>query len=121
MLTTRLDIRPPAYQWVSARVKLRPSPGVERGKVETEALSRLYRFLNPLTGGPDGLGWPFGRDLFVSDVYQCLQGISNVQFVRSVEMYSVRPDGEVQGEPQESIEVVAHGVVASGRHMVEFV
>ena len=74
LLTTRLDIRPPAYYWVACKVQLRASPGVDQAEVEAEALTRLYRFLNPLTGGADGKGWPFGRDLFTSDVYQCLQG-----------------------------------------------
>ena len=51
LLTTRLDIRPPAYQWVACKVKLRAVPGVERSQVEADVLARLYRYLNPLTGG----------------------------------------------------------------------
>jgi predicted phage baseplate assembly protein len=121
LLTTRLDIRPPAYQWVAVKVKLRAAPGVERRTVEAEALARLYKFLNPLTGGPDGHGWPFGRSLFISDVYQCLQGIPDVLFVRSVEMFAAKPGGEAQGDSVETLEVVGHGVVASGTHKVEFV
>ena len=121
LLTTRLDIRPPAYQWVACKVKLRAAPGAARAQVEAEVLSRLYHYLNPLTGGPDGDGWEFGRSLFISDVYQCLQGIPNVQFIRSVEMYDAKAGGEPQGAPVESLEVVAHGVIASGKHSVEFV
>ncbi|MCU0520142.1 MAG: putative baseplate assembly protein [Anaerolineae bacterium] len=121
LLTTRLDIRPPAYYWVACRVQLRAAPGVPQAEVEAEALRRLYRFLNPLTGGPDGKGWPFGRALFVSDVYQCLQGMPNVQFVRGVRMFAARPGGSAQGEPAESIDVIAHGVIASGAHEIEFI
>ena len=121
LLTTRLDIRPPAYQWVAVNAKLRASPGVEKVQVENEVLARLYRFLNPITGGPDGIGWPFGRSLFVSDVYQCLQGIPNVLFIRGVDMYDAKPGGDPQGAPVETLELVAHGVVASGKHTVEFV
>ena len=121
LLTTRLDIRPPAYQWVSVQVQLRAAPGVDSKKVETETLARLNHFLNPLVGGPDGNGWPFGRSLFLSDVYQCLQGIPDVQFVRSVEMFAARSDGSSQGNPVESLEVVAHGVIASGKHSIKFI
>jgi predicted phage baseplate assembly protein len=121
MLTTRLDIRPPAYTWVSCRVHLRAAPGVDAATVEAEALRRLYRFLNPLTGGPEGKGWPFGRDLFVSDIYQSLQGIANVQFVRGVELRLAQPSGASTGNPVESVELVTHGVVASGRHEIQFV
>jgi predicted phage baseplate assembly protein len=121
LLTTRLDIRAPAYYWVSARVRLRAVPGVEAALVESEVLGRLYRFLNPLTGGPDGAGWPFGRDLFASDAYQCLQGTPNVQFIRSVDLYIARPGGEAQGEPIEFLDIFDHGMIASGVHTVEFV
>jgi len=121
LLTTRLDIRPPAYYWVACRVQLRAAPGVDQATVEAEALSRLYRFINPLTGGADGTGWPFGRDLFVSDVYQCLQGMDNILFIRGVQMRVARAGGPGQGEPVESVEVIAHGVAASGIHEVEFV
>ncbi len=121
LLTTRLDIRPPAYQWVAVKVKLRAAPGADQAVVESEVLKRLYKFLNPLTGGSAGDGWPFGRELFISDVYQCLQGIPNILFVRSVEMFASRPTGEPLGEAVESLEILAHGVVASGIHSVEFI
>ncbi|MFZ0545338.1 MAG: putative baseplate assembly protein, partial [Candidatus Promineifilaceae bacterium] len=121
LLTTRVDIRPPAYRYVSVRVELRGAPGVPQEAVEAEVLNRLYRFLNPITGGPDGEGWSFGRDLFVSDVYQSLQGTPNVQFIRGLEMRASQPGGSGEGEPVESLEVVAHGVIASARHEVVFV
>lgn len=121
LLTTRLDIRPPAYYWVSVKARLRAAPGVKQDEVEAQVLERLYQFLNPLAGGPDGKGWPFGRHLFVSDVYQSLQGLPNIQFIRGVELYAARPGGEAQGAPLETLEIVAHGVIASGKHSVEFV
>lgn len=121
LLTTRLDIRAPAYRWTAVRAQLRATPGANQAQVEADVLARLYRFLNPLTGGPGGKGWEFGRELFVSDVYQALQGIANVQFIRNVTMFAAAAGGGPEGNPVESLEVVAHGVVASGIHEVEFV
>lgn len=121
LLTTRLDIRAPAYRWVAARVQCRPTPDVDENQLRNTILARLYHFLNPLTGGVDGKGWPFGRELFESDVYQCLQGIPNVQFIRKIEVFITTPGGGAQGNPVETIEVVGHGTVASGLHEVEFV
>ncbi len=121
LLTTQVDVRPPAYRWVAVKAQLRASPGVPNDEVEAEVLSRLYRYLNPLTGGNDGNGWPFGRDLFVSDVYQSLQGVPNVQFVRNVEVYEASAGGPAEGKPLEALEVLTHGVIASGIHEVEFV
>jgi predicted phage baseplate assembly protein len=121
LLTVRLDVRPPAYYWVSVKVQLRTAPGEDKNRIELDVLSRLYKYLNPITGGQDLSGWPFGRDLFVSDVYQCLQGIPDVQFIRNVEMFAAQPDGAPRGDPIETLEVVAHGVIASGDHRVEFI
>ena len=121
LLTTRLDIRAPVYMWIAIKVKLRISPGAKRETVEKAIRNRLNRFINPLTGGVDGKGWPFGRDLFISDVYQCLQGLENIQFVRSIEMFNARPGGEPEGAPVEQVELVSHAVVTSGKHFIEFI
>lgn len=121
LLTSRLDVRTPAYRWVSIKVSLRAAPGYNQDDVEREVLNLLYRFLNPIVGGPDGNGWPFGRDVYVSDVYQSLQQARNVQFIRNVEMRAARPGGVGTGQPVETLEIVEHGVVASGLHEVEFV
>ncbi len=121
LLTTRLDIRAPAYRWVSVKVQLRANPGVPEESIEAAVFARLYKFLNPLAGGPDGNGWSFGRELFVSDVYQSLQGIPDVQFIRNVEMFSASPGGAASGKAVDNLDVVTHGVIASGIHQVEFV
>jgi predicted phage baseplate assembly protein len=121
LLTTRLEVREPAYIMVAVKVRLRAVPGADPAKVEAEILARLYRFINPLTGGPQGKGWPFGRDLFVSEVYQCLQGMNNIQFARSVELFAAGPDGAPRGDAQETLEVVAHAVIISGKHQVELI
>ena len=121
LLTTRLDIRAPAYRWVAVKVQLRANPGVSEESVESAVFERLYRFLNPLVGGAGGHGWSFGRDLSVSDVYQSLQGMPNVQLIRNVEMYAAGAGGPAEGKPVEILDVVTHGVVASGIHEVEFV
>ncbi len=121
LLTTRLYARTPAYRWVSVKVTAGAAPGADRHKLELAIMERLYEFLNPLVGGMDGKGWPFGRDLFAADVYQALQGIPNVLFLRNVQLFAATPSGERVGEPLEKLDLVAHSVVASGVHEVELV
>jgi len=70
-------------------VQLRAASSAQQSKVEADVLARLYSFINPLTGGPEGDGWPFGSPIYVSSVHQCLQGIADVLFVQSVEMFPV--------------------------------
>ncbi len=121
LLTTRLDIRAPTYNWVTVKVQVGTAPGTDQIAVEQAILGRLFHFLNPLSGGPDGTGWPFGRSLYPSDVYQCLQGIPGVLFIQGLSLYEAQPGGLALGKPVNSIGVLAHGVIASGQHTVEFV
>ena len=121
LLTTRVNVSAPVYQRVSIVVEVREAPGARRDVVKADIERNLYRFLNPLAGGADLNGWPFGRHLFVADVYQALQGIAGVHYVRNVKIYPVHESGEAAGEPLDVVELVAHGVIVSGRHQVVFV
>jgi len=120
LLTVQLDIRAPVYYWVAARVSIRTVRGVNHAEVEENVLERLYAFLNPLIGGIKGDGWKFGRDLVVSDLHQCLQNIPGVQFIRDVQIYVTAPDEGPRNDPVSSVDVVGHGVIASGVHEVVF-
>ncbi|MEM9264315.1 MAG: putative baseplate assembly protein [Cyanobacteria bacterium P01_F01_bin.13] len=50
----------------------------------------LYRFLNPLVGGRDGCGWPFGTAVHPSDIITLLQGVTGVRYLGAVMLYEVR-------------------------------
>jgi len=44
-----------------------------------------------------------------------------VAFIRDVSLFMAAPGGERIGQPVDRVDVVAHGVVASGIHEVVFV
>jgi predicted phage baseplate assembly protein len=121
LLTTRLDIRPPDYHWVAVRVQCRPNLDTDENRLRGAIEARLYRFLNPLTGGPEGKGWPFGRELFESDVYQSLQAMPGVQFIRKVSVFVTTAGAGIKGNAVETVEIVEHGTIASGVHEIVFV
>ncbi|MGB1253901.1 MAG: putative baseplate assembly protein [Candidatus Promineifilaceae bacterium] len=121
LLTMRLDVRQPAYAWAAVRVQCKPDPSMNPADVEIEIFERLYRFLNPLTGGRNGDGWEFGRNVYLTDIFHCLQGLTNVQFIREVELFNANPSGAMRGKAVDMIEIVGHGCVASGIHVVEFI
>ncbi len=121
LLSTQLDVLAPAYQWVRTRVRLRVSAHADPDRVRAAVEARLFAFLNPVIGGPDGHGWPFGRDLYISDVMAALLTVPGVDFIRSVELYPVSYDrGQFsRGEAVQEIALVTHGVVASHEHDVK--
>ena len=42
------------------------------------AIERINAFFDPLTGGPDGNGWPIGRTVYRSEVIALLASIDGV-------------------------------------------
>ncbi len=122
LISTRLDVLPPAYFWIATRVRLRVRSFANPDTVRAAAEARLFEYMNPITGGPEGTGWPFGRTIYMSDVISALQGVPGIEVIRSVDLFPVTFDGQgkaVLGEATAEIKLVAHGVVASYRHDIK--
>jgi predicted phage baseplate assembly protein len=120
LLATKLDVLPPAYLWVDTEVRFRASPYYSTEDVRKSIEDRLYAFLNPITGGPEGKGWAFGRDLFVADIMAMLLTIPGVEFIRVVKMFPVGYDkGQfIRGDETQHIQVPANGMIVSYHHEV---
>jgi len=122
LISTRLDVLQPAYFFVTTRVRLRLNAFSIPDQVKLAAETRLYQYLNPITGGADGKGWPFGRALVVADVIVALQGLPGIEVIHSVELFPVTFDAAgkaVTGEAVSEIRIVAHGIIASYRHDIK--
>ena len=121
LLSTQLEVTAPAYQWVETEIRFRVSAHHDFEKVRQSVEASLYGFLNPLTGGPDGDGWPFGRDLFVSDIMAVLLTIPGVNFVRSVDLYPINYENRqfTRGAVTQEIAIASHGVVVSYQHNIQ--
>jgi hypothetical protein len=52
-------------------------------------LDRIVEYLDPLLGGPTGDGWPFGRDLYLSEMQSVVQGVEGVEYAQDVTLYQV--------------------------------
>ncbi len=120
LLSTQLDVTQPAYQWVETEVRFSVSQHYDFEKVREAVEARLFDFINPLVGGTDGKGWPFGRSLFVSDVMAVLQTVPGVNFIRSVKLFPITYDRRqfTRGAEKTEIQVPAHGVVVSYQHNI---
>jgi hypothetical protein len=84
----RIRIETPRYQGVKVVAEVRAASGVRTETVRERAERALYEYLNPLTGGPSGQGWPFDTDLKLGDVYGVLHGSFGVQGVEAVHFFS---------------------------------
>jgi predicted phage baseplate assembly protein len=117
LLGTQLVIDAPHYHWVVTRVSVRREPGADFEAVRKAVQERLYRFLNPLTGGRGGRGWPFGVPLSSADIFAELRDVPGVALVRTVNLFEVEPDGRSKTpDAVNEIAVLPDGVIASYEH-----
>ena len=118
LLCTSLVVSEPEYVSgsVEARVKIRRGADIDETQRAVE--EKLYRYIHPIHGGCDGDGWPFGRDLFTSELYSQIQAVPDVEYVAELR---VRPVDAVTGEtgdPVETLTVPAAALLMSHVHSV---
>ena len=89
LVGTRVNVEPPSYVTLRVVAELRARSDADPVRVEEEALRRLHGFLHPITGGPEGRGWPFGRPLHIGDLYSTLHQVAGVEIVEKVDMYRI--------------------------------
>jgi hypothetical protein len=62
--------------------------GVAATDVRRGVLEAVAAWLDPLRGGPGGRGWPFGRDVHVSDLYGVLDAVHGLDHVADLRLSS---------------------------------
>ncbi len=94
LLGVEIQCREPEYVGVSVQTEVALEPEYNNPAAQQEILHKLqvalYRFLNPLTGGPDGNGWPFGRPVYSSDIVTLFQAIRGVRYLGTIQLFEFR-------------------------------
>ena len=78
-------------EWIEVTVTATVVAGdpTAAGLIQARVEQVLDRFLHPLTGGPDGTGWAFGRKPHRSDMYAAVTAVDGVDHVRELEVVQV--------------------------------
>jgi hypothetical protein len=84
ILTTRLHVVPPAVVVVRVDADLYLDDDVVPGAARARIVAALVKWFDPYAGGVDGDGWPFGGEVFLSDLYALFDGVPGVDFVADV-------------------------------------
>jgi len=121
LLATRLEVDTAKYVPVAVAAQVKAKRGSTHQKVAAEVEKRLYNYINPICGGEDGQGWPFGRSLSLSEIYAALQGIARVDYIEEVQMFPVDPDTDQRQEATTMITVPPYSVLCSHKHEVTVV
>jgi baseplate J-like protein len=107
-IASRITVMPPEYLAVGVDAVVSPIDPAAAGTVRDAVTGALSRFLHPLTGGPWGDGWPFGRAVYLSDVAALLEAVPGLDFVESL---ALLVDGVHMGE---RVSVPAERLVVAG-------
>ncbi|MFF0413988.1 putative baseplate assembly protein [Kitasatospora sp. NPDC004745] len=117
LVGTRLLVQPPSYQGVTVVARL-ATDAPDADRVREAALTALFRYLNPLRGGADGSGWPFGRSVQYGEMFAVLQQVPGVAAVDELRLFPADPITGRRGAPAERVDVAPDALVFSHQHQV---
>ncbi|HEY1832097.1 MAG TPA: putative baseplate assembly protein [Acidimicrobiales bacterium] len=117
-LGARVMVEPPAYQGVTVVAEVRARSWADPARVQAAAIAALFDYLHPISGGPDGIGWPFGRPVQIGEIHAVLQSVPGTDIVDSVLLFAADPVTGERGPVTERVIVPENALVYSYEHQV---
>jgi predicted phage baseplate assembly protein len=114
----RVLVEPPFYRGITVVAELEAHRRVSAATLRREALRALYSYFDPIRGGPDGEGWPFGRPVHAGEVHAVLQAIPGTEIVNEVLLFPADPRDGRRGEPTRRIDLDKGSLIFSFEHQV---
>jgi predicted phage baseplate assembly protein len=118
IIGTRLVVEPPVYRGVTVVARLRARPRVNSLRLQEDALRALYHFLDPIVGGPDGDGWPFGRPITAGELHAVIQKLRGVELVEDLRIFGADPVTGQRGPQTTRLELEPSALAFSYEHQV---
>jgi predicted phage baseplate assembly protein len=118
VIGTRAIVEPPVYRGITIVARLKARPRANPTRLQEEALAALYEYFHPITGGPEGTGWPFGRPINVGEVYSVLQALRGTEIVEDARLFGADPVTGQRGQQTQRLELEPHALVFSYEHQV---
>jgi len=99
-VTTRVHVVGPRFVTISVHLSLALKPDAVADSVLDEALNRLDQFLNQDT-------WPFGRNVYVSEIYRLLDQVPGVDHITKVKAKEIITTDDAGRRILQNTELVA--------------
>jgi len=84
LLATRHHVVGPEFLQIEIFANIALQKDTMKNAVRERADQALQNFFDPLTGGFNQTGWPFGRDIYVSEIYELLSRVPGIDFVGDI-------------------------------------
>ena len=113
LLTTLVEVIDPTIVLVNVQADIRTKPLASPNTVSTKIEETLVKFLNPIVGGWDEKGWPFGRSVYKSEIITLIEDVDGVDCVQNL-ILSI--EGEAGGSKLENGNIILnkHALTDSG-------
>lgn len=82
----RINVIGPGYIQVAVDVEIVPLDIDVAELVKKKIIESLRGFFHPLTGGPNGTGWEFARDVYESEICQLIEELPGVSYVKTLKL-----------------------------------
>lgn len=88
--TAKVVVGAPRCVPISVRLAFVPrKAGAQSERLKLKLEERVRRFLDPVQGGHDGAGWPWGRGLAAAELNQVLRDLADVERLTDIELVDV--------------------------------
>ena len=114
VVTMRVEVVGPQYLEARVQVRVRTKPFSDPLSVRDRIQKALDDFLDPRHGGSDGRGWPFGRDVYRSEILQLIDGVSGVDHVLTLTLTAGTSEAQCG-----NLQLCPTSLVSSGLHQIE--
>lgn len=84
LLTTRVHVVGATFLTIKVNITIGLKPGA-KDTVKDQVVKELKKFFDPLTGGLQDKGWEFGRNIYISEIYQLLDRLPGVDYIKPTE------------------------------------
>jgi hypothetical protein len=81
---SRINVIGPGYLPVEVAATVVPVSLPRADAARRAVLAALDEFLHSLDGGPDGTGWEFGRDVYLSELFAAFEALPDVEHVHGL-------------------------------------
>ena len=89
LVGTKLKVEAPTYNSISVNLRAVFKKEVAEVQILKDQVEMaLRRYLHPITGGPDGKGWPFGVPVAKNDVFRVLEKIDDISYIEEIDIVS---------------------------------
>ena len=105
---------PPQYIKIRVEADVIVKPEADSITVKSDLQDNLTLFFHPLNGGNDNQGWPFGGDIYFSDVYKIVLNTSGVARIDKLDIYK----DDVLQDVCKNIEIPGNSLLYSDNHII---